>query len=101
METLTNRKVTMGFLKQDSDTICALATAAGMGAISVVRVSGPEAISVVRKLAHFIPENPESHRIYYGFLQAVDEGDGRVLTRVLGTGRRQYVDRLGPLLVEV
>ena len=32
------------------DTICALATASGVGAISVIRLSGPEAISICNKV---------------------------------------------------
>ena len=56
----------------DSETICALATAHGIGAISVIRVSGVQAAGVVTKLAAFLPENLESHKIYYGFLKADD-----------------------------
>ena len=32
------------------DTICALATASGVGAISVIRLSGPKAISICDKV---------------------------------------------------
>lgn len=59
---------------QGADTICALATAAGIGAISVIRVSGPKAVEITRKVAAFLPEKPESHKIYYGFLQELGEG---------------------------
>ncbi|HJD87615.1 MAG TPA: hypothetical protein K8W08_09190, partial [Empedobacter falsenii] len=34
----------------NNDTICALATANGMGAIAVIRISGPEAISKVAQI---------------------------------------------------
>lgn len=62
----------MRILATDRDTICALATAHGTGAISVIRISGARAIEITRKIAAFLPTNPESHKIYYGFLEAVD-----------------------------
>lgn len=55
-----------------SETICALATAHGIGAISVIRISGSRAIDIVRKLADFLPENLESHKIYYGIMTSLD-----------------------------
>jgi tRNA modification GTPase len=56
----------------DKDTICALSTAHGIGAISVIRVSGTQAAQITRKLAAFLPENLESHKIYYGILKSLD-----------------------------
>jgi tRNA modification GTPase len=54
---------------RDQDTICALATAHGLGAISVIRISGKKAAEVIRRTAKFLPENLESHKIYYGVLK--------------------------------
>ncbi|MEW6652435.1 MAG: tRNA uridine-5-carboxymethylaminomethyl(34) synthesis GTPase MnmE [Bacteroidota bacterium] len=55
-------------LSQNEDTIAALATPNGVGAISVIRVSGPNAISSVDKV--FIGKkklvNCASHTIHYG-----------------------------------
>lgn len=62
----------MRSLTRDKDTICALATAHGLGAISVIRISGPQAAEVIRKIAAFLPENLESHKIYYGVLKDVE-----------------------------
>jgi tRNA modification GTPase len=62
----------MRILATDRDTICALATAHGIGAISVIRISGARAIEITRKIAAFLPSKPESHKIYYGFLEAVE-----------------------------
>ncbi len=62
----------MRSLTRDKDTICALATAHGLGAISVVRISGPKAAEVIRKIAAFLPENLESHKIYYGVIKDVE-----------------------------
>ncbi len=52
----------------DEDTIIALATPAGIGAISVIRISGPKSISVADKLFQgksSLSENL-SHTIHYG-----------------------------------
>ena len=56
------------FLERDEDTICATATPPGIGGISVIRVSGAKCITVVRKLAPFLPEAPKSHQVYYGYI---------------------------------
>lgn len=64
---------------QDQDTIAALATAAGVSGIAVIRVSGSKALQICRKIAGFLPINVESHKLYYGHLiddvgQPLDEG---------------------------
>ncbi|MDX9731829.1 MAG: tRNA uridine-5-carboxymethylaminomethyl(34) synthesis GTPase MnmE [Bdellovibrionales bacterium] len=64
----------------DGDTICALATAPGVGAIAVVRLSGRATsenvqlrpLSIAKKIASFLPSKPESHRAYFGTLKAFD-----------------------------
>lgn len=55
-------------LERDKDTICATATAPGAGAIAVIRLSGDKSTDIIRKVAPFLPENIESHKVYYGFL---------------------------------
>ncbi len=55
-------------LEQDNDTITAVSTAPGTGGISIVRISGAQALKVVKRIADFIPEIPESHRLYFGTL---------------------------------
>ncbi|MGF1538013.1 MAG: tRNA uridine-5-carboxymethylaminomethyl(34) synthesis GTPase MnmE [Elainellaceae cyanobacterium] len=52
-----------------TDTIAAIATAVvpQQGSVSIVRVSGPEAMAVARRLFHAPGQQPwESHRIVYG-----------------------------------
>ena len=52
-----------------NDTICSIATSLGIGAISIIRVSGIDAISIVNKI--FKGKNLEkvkSHTINYGFI---------------------------------
>lgn len=71
----------MKTLVTDKDTICALATAHGIGAISVIRVSGARAAEITRQLAAFLPKELESHKVYYGFLK--DISGAQVLDEVL------------------
>ena len=57
----------------DNDTICALATPHGMGAIAVVRISGPKAIKIVASLFQYRGKYLEmneiiSHKAYHGHL---------------------------------
>lgn len=67
------KKVAMRPLVIDNATICATATPPGHGGIAVIRVSGPEAESILRKLTTFLPQPIESHRVYYGWLHDLDE----------------------------
>ena len=62
----------------NNDTICALATANGMGAIAVKRISGPEAISKVAQIyqskfnATKSLNDAESHTIHLGYVMDGD-----------------------------
>lgn len=52
-----------------NDTICALATANGIGAIGIIRLSGEDSVAVVNKI--FQGKNLEtvdSHTVHYGFI---------------------------------
>lgn len=60
-----------------SDTICALSTPAGTGAIGIIRLSGPEAISICNNLfeaksADFEFEKVASHTVHFG---RISDGD--------------------------
>lgn len=68
---------------RDNRTICAVSTPPGTGGISVIRVSGPQSLSIVRSLCSFLPENPESHRVYYGLLK--NPADGKPIDEVVVT----------------
>jgi len=65
------------------DTIAAIATPPGRGAIGVIKISGDLAFSILKKI--FRPFKPrskfESHRLYYGFI--VDPRDDKVIDEVL------------------
>lgn len=69
--------------ERDSRTICAVSTPPGTGGISVIRVSGPESRSIIRSLCFFFPEQPESHRAYYGLLK--NPADGKAIDEVVVT----------------
>lgn len=67
-----------------NDTICAISTALGVGAISIIRVSGSDAIRKVAKL--FDGKNlleVESHTIHYGHIVSDGEFIDEVLVTVL------------------
>lgn len=57
-----------------NDTIAAIATAAGDAGIGIVRVSGPQALPILRRLFHPAAPSwqPESHRMVYGTLASAE-----------------------------
>jgi len=62
----------------NNDTICALATANGIGALGIIRVSGNEALTVVQKCFPSKKlQKQKSHTIHYGYFmdgeEAIDE----------------------------
>jgi len=70
------------------DTICARTTPPGIGGVSVVRLSGLNSLSLIKKLQNNLPENLESHRVYYGFLKDQNlEPIDEVLTSYFEAGR--------------
>lgn len=70
-----------------TDTIAAIATAPGVGGIGIVRISGSDALSLLRRLFH--PHNLgarfTSHRLYYG---TVIGPSGQVLDEALAVYMR-------------
>lgn len=67
-----------------NDTICAISTALGVGAISIVRVSGKEAISIVSSIFKGKNLNQvESHTIHYGYIVEKDDLIDEVLVSVM------------------
>ena len=68
----------------NNDTICAIATPHGMGAIAVVRISGEKAFPIVANLFFqngkpFNIEKVVSHKAYFGQIMADDEMIDEVL----------------------
>ena len=66
-----------------TDTIAALATPFGRGGIGIIRISGPMAEGIIRKI--FQPRSPvasfESHRLYLG--QLIDPERGQMIDEIL------------------
>ena len=52
-----------------NDTIATISTALGVGAISIIRVSGPESIEIVNKIFTKNLLNIASHTINYGYIK--------------------------------
>ena len=70
----------------NQETICAVATPHGMGAIATIRISGPQAIPVVSSLFQhqcksFDATTMVSHKAYHGFIIDKDE----ILDEVIAT----------------
>tara|TARA_B110001469_G_scaffold127232_1_gene147322 strand:- start:6 stop:1388 length:1383 start_codon:yes stop_codon:yes gene_type:complete len=66
------------------DTICALATASGMGAIAIIRVSGPEAFTICDPLFTSVKQgkrllNQKTHTIHLGTFR----NEGQLIDEVL------------------
>jgi tRNA modification GTPase len=57
-------------LSGDHDTIAAISTAKGLGALSIIRVSGPASRQIFERCFSNFPKNLESHRAYYGTWRA-------------------------------
>lgn len=74
-------------LNRDKDTICALASGQGQAGISVVRVSGPHVTPIVKKIFPALPQNPESHRVYYGKLESSGKAIDEVLVSYFSKGK--------------
>lgn len=65
------------------DTICAISTALGVGAISIIRVSGNDSINIVNKLFDRDLTNVLSHTINYGHIIDNNEIIDEVLISVM------------------
>lgn len=68
----------------NTDTICAVATPPGTGAIAVVRISGEKSLGIVLKFfaskdSKLSPENIQSHHLYFGEIL----NEGKILDEVL------------------
>ena len=67
-----------------NDTICAISTALGIGAISIVRMTGKDSINIISKL--FSGSNlleAKSHTIHYGYIKDNDSIVDEVLVSIM------------------
>lgn len=66
------------------DTICAISTAPGIGAISIIRISGPKALEIISQIFRGVDlSKVDSHTINYGFIYDNDEKVDEVLVSVM------------------
>jgi tRNA modification GTPase len=86
-------------LELDKDTIAAVSTAPGTGGIAVVRISGTQALAITKKLAGFMPADPESHRLYFGTI--MDPRRGEPLDEVLAAYFKAGHSFTGEEVVEI
>ena len=66
-----------------NDTICAISTAVGIGAISIVRLSGSEAINIVNNIFDKNLTKYESHTINYGHIVEDEKTIDEVLVSIM------------------
>lgn len=65
------------------DTIVAISTTTGVGAISIIRLSGPESINITSKVFTKDLSNVDSHTIHYGFIMDKKEKIDEVLVSIM------------------
>lgn len=69
------------------DTICALATANGVGAISVIRISGTQSWKIVSTIFSKSLEGKETHTAHFGTISDGDTLIDEVLITIFAEGR--------------
>ena len=66
-----------------NDTICSIATTLGVGAISIIRVSGSDALKIVSKIFSKNLVDVSTHTIHYGYIKNKEEIIDEVLVSVM------------------
>lgn len=66
-----------------NDTIAAISTTTGVGAISIIRLSGPEALEIASKVFTKNLTNVDTHTIHYGYIKNNNEKIDEVLISVM------------------
>ena len=66
-----------------NDTIAAISTALGVGAISIIRLSGEDSLNIVSKVFTKDLTKEKSHTIHYGFIKDGEEKIDEVLVSVM------------------
>lgn len=70
------------YMNTFEDTIAAISTANAMGAVSMIRISGDEAIDIAGKLIHKDLSNKKGYTITYGTIRENDEPVDDVLVSI-------------------
>jgi tRNA modification GTPase len=77
----------MNYIGKNNDTICALSTANGMGAIAVIRVSGEKALEIVSSIFSKDLSQVATHTAHFGRIRNGEEIIDEVLLTVLHGGK--------------
>lgn len=90
----------------NNDTIAAISTAPGMGAIAVIRLSGDKSFQIAtnifsRKGKFIKAEDIESHKAYYGDIKDPASNDGSILDEVVVTFFKAPHSYTGEDVVEI
>ena len=81
------------------DTICAQITAPGYAGVSVIRISGQQALKAAKSFCPFLPLSPESQRCYFG--EIVDLQSSDTIDQCLVTCFAQGQSFTGDEVVEI
>ena len=87
----------MNYFSKNNDTICALSTANGIGAIAVIRVSGAQALAIVSTIFSKDLSVVATHTAHFGRIRNGEEIIDEVLLTVLHGGK----SFTGELTVEI
>ena len=77
----------MNYIGKNNDTICALSTANGMGAIAMIRVSGEKALEIVSSIFSKDLSQVATHTAHFGSIRNEEEIIDEVLLTVLHGGK--------------
>lgn len=90
-------------LLPNEDTIAAVATAEGAGAVAIIRISGPKASEIIDKIfkstGNSSPKEIDSHRLYHGLIE--DPNTGELIDEVLCTMMKSPNSYTGEDVVEI
>ena len=82
----------------EKDTICALSTANGVGAIAVIRVSGEEALILTSKIFSKDLTKVDSHTVHFGTIR---DQENNVIDEVLVTVLKEGKSFTGESTTEI
>lgn len=88
----------MNYFDQKNDTICALSTASGMGAIAVIRISGAAAFEITNKMFTKNIADVPSHSAHFG---RIKNAGGDIIDEVLLTVLKEGRSFTGENTVEI
>lgn len=88
----------MQFQGTNTDTICALSTANGLGAIAVIRISGSDALAICSRIFTKNLETVTSHTAHFGRIKSQS---GEIIDEVLVTVLRDSKSFTGENTVEI